>query len=81
MVVSPLIATQLGWVNNIDCLAASDVDSIADCCVRLYTDNQLWEQIRTNALARVETELNPAVFANTLRSILSDVTARTTVNS
>ena len=81
MVVSPLIATQLGWTNNIDYLAASDVDSIADCCVRLYTDSQLWEQIRTNALARVETELNPAVFANTLRSILSDVTSRTTVNS
>ena len=75
LVISPLIVRQLGWRDSIDFLAASEIDSITDCCVRLYNDKQLWEQIRTNALARVEAELSPTMFANNLRSILSEVTS------
>ena len=81
LVVSPLIAKQLRWLNSIDYLAASDINSIAECCVRLYNDKQLWEQIRTNALAVVEAELSPTMFANNLRSILSEVTSSTLVKS
>jgi glycosyltransferase involved in cell wall biosynthesis len=74
LVVSPLIAKQLGWLNSIDYLAATDIDSMTECCVRLYKDKQLWEQIGTNALARVRTELSPTMFASNLHSILSEVT-------
>jgi GT2 family glycosyltransferase len=81
MVVSPLIAKQLGWLNSIDYLAASDIDSMTECCVRLYNDKQLWGRIRTNSLARVEAELSPTMFANNLRSILSEVTSSTIVKS
>ena len=76
MVVSILIAKQLGWRNSVDYLTASDIDSMTKCCVRLFNDKQLWERIRTNALARVEAELSPTMFANNLRSILSEVTSR-----
>ena len=76
LVVSPLIAKQLGWRDSIDYLAASDIDSMPDCCVRLYNDKQLWERIRTNALARVEAELSPAMFEGNLRSILSEASSR-----
>jgi glycosyltransferase involved in cell wall biosynthesis len=76
LVVSALIAKQLGWCNGIDFLAASEVDLITACCVRLYNDKQLWETTRTNALTRVEAELSPTMFANNLRSILSDITAK-----
>jgi GT2 family glycosyltransferase/glycosyltransferase involved in cell wall biosynthesis len=77
LVVSPLIAKQLGWSNSIEYLAASAIDSLTACCVRLYNDHQLWEQIRVNALARVAAELSPTMFATNLRSILSDVTSST----
>ena len=73
LVVSPLIAQQLLWNDNIDYCATSDLDQMADCCIRLYGDQLLWERIRTHALARVAQELSPEAFAGRLRSILEEV--------
>ena len=73
MAVSPLIAGQLGWQNNVDYLAATDTDPLSECCVRLYSDEELWKRVRTNSLSRVESELSPAAFANSLCAIVSEV--------
>jgi len=73
MVVSPLIAAQLQWSNDSDYCAATDLDQVADCCIRLYKDPALWERMRARGLARVEQELSPTAFASNVRSILEEV--------
>jgi GT2 family glycosyltransferase len=74
MVVSPLIARQMRWNDGTEYLAASDVDQIADHCIRLYGDEKLWDCLRANSLARLEAELSPAAFTEALRLILKQVT-------
>jgi len=73
LVVSPLIARQLLWNDDIDYCAAADLDQMADCCIRLYGDPALWERSRTHALARVAQEFSPEAFAGRLRSVLEAV--------
>lgn len=69
LVVSPLIAEQLAWKDRQECLVADSPEAFAKACCRLYTDPQLWSEIRTNALQRVTSDLNEAVF-NTAIALL-----------
>ena len=73
LVVSELIARQMKWIHGVDYYAASSPDEFAEGCVRVYQDEALWQKLRTNALARVETELSPDVFTTCLRSVLKQV--------
>ena len=75
LVVSPVIGRQMKWSHGVDYFAANDSDEFAECCIRLYGDEALWERFRSNSLGRVEAELSPASFAKGLRSILNEVTA------
>jgi len=75
MVVSPVIGRQMQWDAGADYFAASDSDQLAEYCIRLYSDQQLWERFRANSLARVEAELSPAAFTGAVRSVLSEVSA------
>ena len=75
LVVSPVIARQMEWIHGVDYFAADDSDEFAEYCVRLYGDEPLWEQFRSNSLARVKAELSPAAFADGLRSILKEMAA------
>lgn len=75
MVVSPVIARQMQWSDGTDYFAASGADQMAEYCIRLYGDERLWESFRTNSLARVQSELSPAVFAEGLHLILKQVTS------
>ena len=72
MVVSPLIARQMQWSDGADYLAASDPDQMAEYCIRLYGNQQLWESFRANGLARIEADLNPGIFGDSLRRILGE---------
>ncbi len=76
MVVSPIIASQLRWDHGSDYFAASDLDQMADYCIRLYRDRDVWNSIRTNSLARVAAELSPAAFSDGLRRVLEEATRR-----
>lgn len=71
MVVSSLIASQLGWNDGIDLLAAQTDDPavFAEKCERLYTDSALWAGLRENALRRMETECSPEAFKKALQEI------------
>ena len=75
MVVSPVIGKQMQWTQGEDYFAASSLDEMAEYCVRLFGDQQLWERFRANSLARVGAELSPAAFAERLYLILRQVTA------
>ena len=73
MVTTSLIAQQLGWRNEIELLIADTAQEFAKQCVRLYTDSNLWNQIRINALGRVKVECSPQQFTKNLSTILSSI--------
>jgi glycosyltransferase involved in cell wall biosynthesis len=74
MVVSPVIARQMRWSHGSDYFAADNLDEMADFCVRLFGDQQLWECFRVHSLSRVKAELSPAVFREALFLILKQIT-------
>jgi O-antigen biosynthesis protein len=75
MVVSPVIDRQLRWNHGSEYFAAANGDQMAEYCVRLYQDESLWQQFRSNSLARVAAELSPTAFADGLRSVLNEALA------
>jgi hypothetical protein len=73
MVVTSLIATQLGWQDGQEVLVADDPSDFATACARLYQDPALWEKIRATALARVRLDCAPDQFAARLKEIVRDL--------
>ena len=73
IITTSLIAQQLGWNPEIELLVADDPVNFAQQCVKLYQDSTLWNQLRKNALKRVETECSPQFFSDTLNSILKSL--------
>jgi GT2 family glycosyltransferase len=74
MVVTGLLAQQLGWRNDVELLAAETAEAFAGCCAALYTDAGLWARLRAAALARVEIDCDPARFRRSLLDIVSGLT-------
>ena len=73
LVVSSLIAEQLSWEDEEECLVADNPAAFAEACCRLYGDPLLWSKIRSSALLRVTSDLNGAVFRNAISSLLGEV--------
>lgn len=73
IITTQLIANQLGWQSNIDLIAADVPDHFADACIRLYSDPELWESIRSNAINRVKTECSESKFKNEIIQILTSI--------
>jgi len=70
MVVSELIARQLGWRDEEDFLVAGDDPAFAANCCRLFRDPELWQKLRSNALVRVEQELSEPQSRETLEALI-----------
>jgi GT2 family glycosyltransferase len=70
VVVTPLLADQLGWQNGQALLTGESAEAFAAACARLYRDDALWSRLRTQALARLAQDCDPAVFAAQLRAIV-----------
>jgi O-antigen biosynthesis protein len=75
LVVSALIAEQLSWNDQEECLVASDSIAFAEACCRLYTDAQLWSRVRSNALQRIAGDFNDTAFAGTISSLIAGARA------
>ncbi len=73
MVVTGIIAGQVGWKDGMDLLVADDPAAFADACARLWTDAALWETVRGNALAKAKLDCSPAQFTKRVREIVSQV--------
>lgn len=71
MVVSDLIANQLGWRDGEDYLVGGDRKEFAASCCLLHSDQQLWETLRANALARAGAELRQQAFAEALSAVFN----------
>ncbi|MGI9106624.1 MAG: glycosyltransferase [Pyrinomonadaceae bacterium] len=68
LVATSLIGNQLGWQNEKEILLADTEAEFAAACVRLYQDRILWNQLRLNALKRVELDCCPDAFSNRLKA-------------
>jgi GT2 family glycosyltransferase len=80
MVVSEVIAHQLDWRDEEDYLVARDVRQFADSCSRLFRDWRLWQKLRSNALERVDAELNERRCLETLSTLITRVVGTGKVN-
>jgi len=75
-VVTPLLATQLGWLNGRDLLAAESAAAFAEACARLYTDEALWTSVRDSALGRVSIDCSRDRFRATISQLLACIPQR-----
>ena len=73
VVATPLLAQQLGWRHGSELLIADDPKSFAHECSRLYSDQEVWTALRTNALERIKLDCSPLEFSARLSSILSTI--------
>jgi hypothetical protein len=72
VVTTPLIAAQLGWQHESDLLIAADTQGFVRECIKLYQNPQLWQRLRTSALSRIQVECSPAIFSETVISLLQE---------
>lgn len=70
MVVTPLIASQLGWQDEI--AVGDSPTSFAKACLDLYNDPELWVAKRLSALKAVERDCNRQHFQKIVELILAD---------
>jgi glycosyltransferase involved in cell wall biosynthesis len=71
VVCTSILAEELEWRHEVELLVADDPHEFAKCCLRLYSDEALWQQLRSNALERVARECSHDVFAGTLARALA----------
>ena len=70
MVATDLIAQQLGWTSGRDILSSTEPHEFARHCRDLYTNQVLWNTLRSNALTRIEEECSVAAFRTTIRQVI-----------
>ena len=71
VVCTSILAEELGWQHEVELLVADDPHEFAKCCARLYSEEALWQRLRTNALERVARECSHESFAGTLARALA----------
>lgn len=69
-VVSPLLAEQLGWLNNKECLVGEDDNDFVDKICAMYTDKYIWSNIRKNMKTYVKNKFSTETFHTCLDEIL-----------
>lgn len=77
IVATELLVNQLGWTDDEDILEASidNAEFFASQIIRLYQKEKLWDKLRKNALARIDTDCNEDQFRENLQQILTQVTS------
>ena len=70
MVTTPLIASQVGWQDEVELLIGNDASTFADRCVRLYSKPEVWQRLRESALTRVASDCCGEAFRNQMKNIL-----------
>jgi GT2 family glycosyltransferase len=72
VVATSTLAAQLDWTDGRELLVADTAPDFARQCVRLSSDQSLWETMRRNALDRVVDDYSNRVFEDALRRIAGD---------
>jgi GT2 family glycosyltransferase len=68
MVVTPLIASQLGWDKEL--LVGPDAPSFAEACIKLHETQALWQEKREAGLAAVARDCSADAFARSVREMV-----------
>ena len=76
VVLTSLLAEQLGWRHGTEVLVADQPDAFAAACAALYRNAALWQTLRNNALARVARDCSPQHFAAQVGRMLTFATPR-----
>ncbi|MGB8266555.1 MAG: glycosyltransferase [Candidatus Velthaea sp.] len=76
IVATSLLAEELGWTHRTELLVADDAAAFADACVALYTDADLWQQLRETACRRIAQAYGTGCFARELDVVLGALMAR-----
>jgi GT2 family glycosyltransferase/glycosyltransferase involved in cell wall biosynthesis len=71
VVATELVATQLGWQDNVELLVGEGAASFAQKCVELYQKQDLWMKLRQTGLERVKAECSKEAFDRKLKEILA----------
>jgi hypothetical protein len=71
IVLTPLLARQLGWRHEVEVLVAESPEDFATQCLRLHSDRALWESIRMGALEGVKRDCDPALFNAAVKTMLA----------
>ena len=69
-VITPLLAKQLEWSNGKECLIGKDDQDFADKIATLYTDKNIWTDIRNNMKQYTENTFSEKAFKSCLNEIL-----------
>lgn len=68
MVVTPLIARQLGWQDEV--LVADGAQAFAQACIRLHSEPATWQSLRDLSLAAVERDCSAQAFQQAVQGIV-----------
>lgn len=71
VVLTPILEKQLDWRHEQEVLVGDTATEFAKQCRRLYTDKELWQQLRENAINRIISEHGIIHFANCLEKVLN----------
>ncbi len=73
MVMTDLIASQLGWQHEQDCLVSGrfSAGDFARECIRLYCEQDLWQALRQSAIERIERECSEDSALEALRRVFA----------
>lgn len=72
VVMTSLLASQLGWRDGTEALVADEPEGFAAACVRLYTQPALWRTIREGALGAVARDFSHERFRASVADLLRD---------
>ncbi len=70
-VTTALLARQLGWKDGMELLVADEPAQYATQCIRLYNEEQLWQQVRDAGLAAIGEDCSQETFRKNLASLFT----------
>lgn len=76
VVMTSVLAEQIGWVDEQQALVADTPEAFADACYRLHEDQELWDRIRANALERIRADLARERFDDVVNKLVGDIALR-----
>jgi glycosyltransferase involved in cell wall biosynthesis len=69
LVATPIVAEQLGWERELP--ASVDPEVFAGWCVRLHTEEALWQAHRRSLLTAVARDFGPVAFTRAVSALLA----------
>ncbi|NBD16165.1 MAG: glycosyltransferase [Cyanobacteria bacterium] len=71
IVTTSIIASQLGWQDRQEILVGDDALTFAEKCAKVYSEQELWKNIRNSALRKIEVECSRKNFLQQVDTIIT----------